>query len=601
MTYNRSVFSQSVLEKAKEIAKNCQGEHNSFCGARCPMHTDVTGYVNLIGEGKLADALLKIREKLFLPGTLGRICAHPCEKVCRRETEFHEPISIAALKRYAADRADKEELWDTSKKLASGKKAAVIGAGPAGAQAAIDLAKDGHEVTIYEKLNVVGGMMRVGIPEYRLPRTVIDFEYSYLHKLGIAFNMGVEVGKDISFSELAARYDAVVLANGAHKGSVPPVKGIDAISAGIANAVDFLREVSRNGKGVSVGQKVLVIGGGDVAMDCARTALRLGAKDVAIASLESPEELPASKHEQSGAREEGIAFHCGWGGEEVLNTGGRVSGIKLKKCLSVFDSEGKFSPSYGSEKLELECDMLIFATGQLVADVTAGAVKQGGGGRYVVDKQTLATDMPNVFAAGDCAGGTIVVEAMALGRKAAISASRFLAGQDLSAGRDFVMEYGFETKLDIPLPEGTQNIPRKHTRMLAPETRKLSFEECDLGFDEAAACEESGRCLKCECKKCMQECIMLNDFALYPGALFKRFLEDGNIQPLVAYSCNMCDQCTLVCPKEFKFAELFGAIRRDMVKAHGGQSPMPGHKAINMHQKLGFSKLFTIRSKGGKK
>ena len=595
------MYNQSVLEKAREIAENCQGGHSSFCSARCPMHTDVSGYVSLIGEGKVSDALLKIREKIFLPGTLGRICAHPCEKACRRETEYHEPISIAALKRYAADHADREELWDISKKPASGKKVAVIGAGPAGAQAAVDLAKDGHEVTIYEKLNVAGGMMRVGIPEYRLPRSIIDFEYSYLKKLGVTFNMGVEVGKDISFSDLTSRYDAVVLANGAHKGTEPPVKGREEVSSGITNAVDFLRDVSLNGRSAAVGQKVLVIGGGDVAMDCARTALRLGAKDVAIASLEKPEELPASKHEQSGAREEGIAFHCGWGGEEISNSGGRVSGIKMKQCLSVFDAEGRFSPSYGTEKLELECDTLIFATGQAVLDASGGAVKQGGGGRYAVDKQTLATGLDKVFVAGDCAGGTIAVEAMALGRKAAISVSRFLAGQDLTKDRDFVAEYAFETKLDIPLPKDVQNIPRKHTRTLAVETRKRTFDECDIGFDEALAAEESGRCLKCECKKCMQECIMLNDFALYPGALFKKFLEDGDIQPLVAYSCNMCDQCTLVCPKEFKFAELFGAIRKDMVKAHGGQSPMPGHKAINMHQKLGFSKLFTVRSKGGKK
>ena len=598
-------YNEVVLEKAKEIAQDCQGNYTSFCTARCPMHTDAKGYVNLVAEGKLTEALLKIREKVFLPGTLGRICAHPCEDVCRRETEYHQAVSIAAMKRYAADKADKEELWDISKKPASGKKVAVIGAGPAGAQAAVDLAKDGHEVAIYEKLKFAGGMMRVGIPEYRLPRNIIEFEYSFLKKLGVTFYMGVEVDKDISFADLTSRYDAVVVANGAHRGSVPPIKGAKTedgqSTPGITNAVDFLREVSLNSKSVTAGQEVLVIGGGDVAMDCARTAVRLGSGNVSIVSLEKEEELPASKHEQSGAREEGIVFHCGWGGEEILSSGGRVSGFKLKKCTAVFDSEGKFSPSYNNEKMELECDMLIFATGQQVIDATGGAVKQGGGGRYVVDKQTLATEIDKVFAAGDCAGGAIVVEAMALGRKAAISVNRFLTGQDLSKGRDFLMEYHFETELDIPLPEDVQDTPRLHTQMLAPEIRKRSFDECDLGLDDATAVKEGSRCLKCECKKCMTECIMLNDFTLYPGAMFKKFLEDGDIQPLIAYSCNMCDQCTLVCPKEFKFAELFGAIRKDMVKAHGGKSPMPGHKAINMHQKLGFSKFFTIRCKGGKK
>jgi len=542
---------------------------------------------------------LKIREKLFLPGTLGRICAHPCEKECRRGTEFGQPISIAALKRYAADKADSEDLWDVSKKPSSGKKIAVVGAGPAGAQAAVDLSREGHDVIVYDRLSVVGGMMRVGIPEYRMPRDIIDFEYKYLSKLGVEFRLGIEIGKHVSFDELVSANDAVVLANGAHKGFVPPVKGLE--TDGITNAVEFLRGASLGEPGAKVGNNVLVIGGGDVAMDCARTSLRLGAEKVTVASLESEAEMPASKHEQEGALAEGIVFRQGWGVEEVLSENGRVSGVILVQCTSVFNAEGRFAPVYGDERQTLECDTLIFAAGQMVIDVTGGALEQAGGGRYVVDKQTMATKIDKVFAAGDCAGGTIAVEAMALGRKAAISINRFLAGQDLSEGRDFASEYDYKTELDIPLPDDVSDVPRKHTRMLESAERVKSSVECDLGFDDATAMEESSRCLKCECKKCMTECIMLGDFTLYPGALFKKFLEDGDIEPIVAYSCNMCDQCTLVCPKEFKFSELFGAIRKEMVKANNGQSPMPGHKAINMHQKLGFSKLFTVRIKGGGK
>jgi len=592
-------YDQSILDKVREIAEDCQGGHTSFCSARCPMHTDVTGYLDLISENKLTDALKKIREKLFLPGTLGRICAHPCELECRRNTEFKQPVSIAALKRYAADKADSEELWDVSKKPASGKKVAVVGAGPAGAQAAIDLSREGHEVTIFERLSVVGGMMRVGIPEYRLPRNIIDFEYSYLSKLGVEFKMGVDIGRDMPFSELVDGYDAVVLANGAHKSFVPPIGGVQA--SGVTNAVEFLRGVSLGDPGVTVGKNVLVIGGGDVAMDCARSALRKGAGKVTVASLEKGDEMPASKHEQEGALEEGVTFLSGWGVDEAINADGRVSGMMLKVCKSVFDADGRFNPVYGDEKKKHDCDTLIFAAGQMVEDATGGALKQKGGGRYEVDANTLATGIDKVFVAGDCAGGTIVVEAMALGRKAAISANRFLTGQDLSEGRDFKEEYHFKSELDIPLEENIKDLPRKHTKMLPPAERVKSFIECDLGFDETDMLDESSRCLKCECKKCMTECIMLNDFALYPGALFKKFLEDGDIEPIVAYSCNMCDQCTLVCPKEFKFAELFGAIRKAKVMANNGQSPMPGHKAINMHQKLGFSKLFTVRLRGGSK
>ncbi|MCL2391242.1 MAG: FAD-dependent oxidoreductase [Oscillospiraceae bacterium] len=592
-------YEKSIMDKVREIAQDCQGGHMSFCNARCPMHTDATRYIEQIRENKLTDAVKTIREKLFLPGTLGRVCAHPCELECRRNTEYGQPISIAALKRYAADKADSEELWDITKKSSTGKKVAVIGAGPAGAQAAIDISREGHAVTIYEKLTVVGGMMRVGIPEYRLPRNLIDFEYSYLTKLGIEFKLGVEVGKDISFDELSNNYDAVVLANGAHKSFVPPVKGIEA--DGITNAVDFLRGVSLGENAFEVKGKVLVIGGGDVTMDCARTSVRLGAQSVTVASLECEVELPASGHEQHEARQEGVFINCGWGAEEILSEGGSVKAVVFKQCLSVFDAEGRFAPTYGEEKLTIQCDTLIFATGQMVVDAANGALDQGAGGRYIVDRNTLSTKIDNVFVAGDSAGGTIVVEAMALGRKAAISVNRLLSGVDLTKDRDFKSEYDFKSELDIPLPKDVKDTPRNYTKMLDPIERTKSFVECDLGFDESIARAESERCLKCECKECMKECIMFNDFTLYPGALFKKFLEDGDMEPIIAYSCNMCDQCTLVCPKEFKFAELFGAMRKDMVKANHGQSPMPGHKAINMHQKLGFSKLFTVRIRGGSK
>lgn len=593
-------LSQSVLEKATNISSGCQGQYDAYCSSRCPMHTDALEYVNLIGEGKTTDALLKIREKLFLPGTLGRVCAHPCESVCRRNTEFGEPISIAALKRYAADKADKEELWDTSKKPTTGKSVAVIGAGPAGAQAAIDLVKEGHDVTIYEKLEVVGGMMRVGIPAYRLPRDIIDFEYSYLDKLGVTFKMGVEVGRDVMFSELMENYDAVVVANGAHKGFVPSMEGAAGV-AGITNAVEFLKLTSLTPDKVEIGSKVIVIGGGDVAMDCARSSLRVGATDVTLVSLEEEDALPASHHEQVGSREEGIKFQCGWGGSEILSQDGKITGLKIKKVESIFDSEGKFNPSYLAEMLELECDMLIFAAGQIVTDVTDGLLEQKGGGRYVANDETLATAVDNVFVAGDNVGGTIVVEAMALGRKAALSVDRFLAGKDLSVDRNFELEYAVESKLELPLPADVENLPRKHTMMMDPKERIKSFDECDFGFDEKVAKAEGSRCLKCECKKCMVECIMLNDYGAYPGEIFGKAVISGEIDKLMTYSCNMCDQCTIVCPEEYKFAELFGMIRKDMVQANGGESPMPGHKAINMHQKLGFSNFFAIRSKGVKK
>ncbi len=592
-------FSEKVIKTAKKIAEECQGHNDAFCTTRCPMHTDAVGYINLIKEGKLEEAVLKMREKIFLPGSLGRICAHPCETECRRNKEYKEPISIAALKRYAADKSDKEELWDVSKKESSGKKVAIIGGGPAGAQGAIELAKEGHKVEIFEKLNVYGGMMRVGIPAYRLPREIIDFEYKYLENLGVEFKMGMEVGKDISFEEICEKYDGIIIANGAHKGSQISTKGDE--NKNITNAVDFLKLASLEEKSEMPCKKVVVIGGGDVAMDSARTSLRLGADEVNLVALESKESLPASHHEQLGAIAEGIIFNCSYGVKEILGENGLVTGVILQKVISIFDEEGRFDPVYSKEIKTLECDTIIFATGQIVEDITNGKLEQGRGGRYIVDKDTLSTSMEGVFVAGDSAGSNIVVEAMALGKKAGISLNRYLDKKDLKEGRDFETEVGYISKLEIPLPKDIANIPRNHTREVEVKERIKNFIECDLGFDDETAIKEASRCLKCECKKCMVECIMFNDFTSYPGELFEKFLEKEEMDPIICYSCNMCDQCTLVCPEEYKFAELFGAIRKDMVKENNGNSPMKGHKAINMHQQLGFSKLFTTRQKGGMK
>jgi len=591
-------YAEKVIKVSQEIATGCQGLESPFCSAECPMHTDAMGYVGLIREGRLDDAVRKIREKAFLPGTLGRICAHPCESVCRRESEFKQPLAIATLKRYAADKADREELWDLNLDPSTGKKVAVVGSGPAGAQAALDLRKKGHDVTVFEKLPVLGGMLRVGIPSYRLPPEVVSFEYSYLEKLGVKFELGVEVGTQITLSELLGRFDAVILAHGAHIGLMPPVNGSS--TAGITNAVDFLRAVSLTKSCPSLGKNIAVIGGGDVAMDCARSALRLGAESVHLISLERAGELPATMHEQECAIEEGVTFINGWCTEEIVSTNGRVDQVRLKNCTQVKDAEGKFAPAFGQDTKNLSCDTVIFATGQGVEDISKGQVARGPGGRYVVDKDTLATKIPGLFVAGDAAGSNIVVEAMALGRKAAISADRYLKGESLTDGRAFKLEWSYESKFDVPLPPEVEDLKRSHTQMIAPEDRRRTFAECDLGFDEETATKEASRCLECQCLKCMKECLMLNDFSRCPGDLFASFLDQGGIEPIVPYSCNMCNQCTLVCPEEYKFAEVFAGMRKDLVKAHNGKSPIKAHGAIDIHQKLSFSRMFTTKRKGRK-
>ncbi|MGL6315782.1 FAD-dependent oxidoreductase [Vibrio sp. WXL103] len=592
------IFSQKLYDTAQVIVDGCMGDADPACQTACPMHTDVKQYVRLAGEGKYQESLDVVRRRLFLPQTLGRICAHPCEVACRRNTEFGQPISVAGIKRFVAEQMDKAENWDLTIAAETGKKVAIVGAGPAGAQAAIELRRQGHSITVFEKLDVYGGMMRVGIPEYRLPRDVIDFEYSYLELLGIETRFGVEIGKDILFADLRAQFDAVILAHGAHVGSIIPLPGHEA--NGVFSAVEYLKEIAQTQAFPRAGKRVMVIGGGDVAMDCARSSWRIGADQVHQCSLELLDSLPASQVEIDESLEEGVSFNAGWGPVSIQSEDGRVTAITLKKVASIFDSEGNFAPQYTEETRTIEVDTVVFATGQIVADITGGALEQTRGGRYVVDKDTLATSVDGVYVAGDACGGNIVVEAMALGHKAALSVERQFAQRDLTEGRDFTLEYSYPSRLDVPLPKGTQDTPRLHGLLRDAEERKRDFNQVDFGFSEQDVQTEAGRCLQCTCKLCMSECVMMNDFGDCPKTLFKDFIDNKDMDPLLAYSCNACDQCTLVCPKAFPMKDIFMGSRADFVKANDGNSPIPGHKAINMHQMLGFSKFFTMAKRGAK-
>ncbi len=588
-------FNQALYDKAQQVVDGCMGYDAPACQAACPMHTDVKQYVKLAAQGKNNDAIKVIRDTLFLPQTLGRICAHPCEHSCRRNTEFKQPISVAGIKRFVAEQADKKESWNLSVGQDSGKHVVIVGAGPSGAQASIELRRQGHAVTILEKLAVYGGMMRVGIPEYRLPRNVIDFEFSYLNMLGVETRFGVEVGKDVIFAELREQYDAVILAHGAHVGSIVPIPGHDA--DGVFSAVDYLKEISLTHAFPKAGKRVMVIGGGDVAMDCARSSWRIGVDEVHQCSLETMDKLPASQVEIDESEEEGVQFNAGWGPKEILSERGKVAGIVLQKVKSIFDQQGNFAPSYEGATRTVSCDTVIFATGQVVADITDGQLEQVRVGRYKVDSKTLATDLPGVFVAGDACGGVIVVQAMALGHKAALSVERFLAGKDLSAGRNFEQEYSYSSRLDIPLPKNTKDVSRLHGQLRDPNERKRDFEQVDLGYSAEQIKQESYRCLQCECKLCMKECIMMNDFGDCPKQMFSDFINTKSMDPLLAYSCNACDQCTIACPKSYPMKEIFLGARKDFVKANNGNSPIEGHKAINMHQKLGFSRVFTMARK----
>ena len=575
------MLKQSVIDNMKEIAEHCMGEETAACVATCPMHTNVKEYVRLIREGKGEEAIKVIRDQLFLPGTLGRICAHPCEGKCKWN-EGKSPMAIASLKRYAADHFDREEDWNLSCKDENGKKVAVIGAGPSGLQAALELRKEGCQVTVFEKMPVRGGMLRIGIPAYRLPRTILEREISYLDRLGVKFELNCEIGKNKPFSEILENFDSVIVAVGKQQGRVD--RSLDHWDAkGIFSAAGFLKEAAMTQDVKESGKVVLVVGGGDVAMDCARTARRLNAaeKVYSVCLEDSYDTMASSNHEIKGALAEGVKFNHAQAIQRIhTDENGRVSGVTLKKCLSMFDENGRFAPTYDEEDTrELKVDTIVFAIGQGVEAEFAGEVlEQRPNSTFACDKDTLqSTKNEKIFVAGDASGESVIaIQALATGRRAAQSVIRFLRGEDLRSGRELKDTWTYETKLQMPVDWDAITGQREDMQALDPKKRIRSFDEVALGYTKEEAEREASRCRQCECKLCMKECIMLNDYTECPKSLFKKYLEEGyeNLDHMIAYSCNECSQCTLKCPKEFNMKGIFTALKEDYAEKNNGLVPL---------------------------
>ena len=575
------MLKQSVIDNMKEIAEHCMGEETAACVATCPMHTNVKEYVRLIREGKGEEAIKVIRDQLFLPGTLGRICAHPCEGKCKWN-EGKSPMAIASLKRYAADHFDREEDWNLSCKDENGKKVAVIGAGPSGLQAALELRKEGCQVTVFEKMPVRGGMLRIGIPAYRLPRTILEREISYLDRLGVKFELNCEIGKNKPFSEILENFDSVIVAVGKQQGRVD--RSLDHWDAkGIFSAAGFLKEAAMTQDVKESGKVVLVVGGGDVAMDCARTARRLNAaeKVYSVCLEDSYDTMASSNHEIKGALAEGVKFNHAQAIQRIhTDENGRVSGVTLKKCLSMFDENGRFAPTYDEEDTrELKVDTIVFAIGQGVEAEFAGEVlEQRPNSTFACDKDTLqSTKNEKIFVAGDASGESVIaIQALATGRRAAQSVIRFLRGEDLRSGRELKDTWTYETKLQMPVDWDAITGQREDMQELDPKKRIRSFDEVALGYTKEEAEREASRCRQCECKLCMKECIMLNDYTECPKSLFKKYLEEGyeNLDHMIAYSCNECSQCTLKCSKEFNMKGIFTALKEDYAEKNNGLVPL---------------------------
>ncbi|SHK98847.1 FAD-dependent oxidoreductase [Desulforamulus aeronauticus] len=484
------------------------------CKATCPAGINVQGYVQLIKSGKFVDAWKMIYEEMPFPAICGRICAHPCQTACNR-AKVDEPIQIATLKRLAADTAyqmDINELPLPQKEAERDEKMAVIGSGPAGLAAAHFLALKGYKVTIFEALPVTGGMMRIGIPEYRLPKKWVDFEIDLIKRLGVEIKVNTALGKDITLDGLLKDgYKAIFLGVGCQKGTSMRTPGED--MQGVITAVDMLRRIGL-GEKVEVGKKVLVVGGGNVAMDAARSARRAGA-EVHVLYRRTRGEMPAAPEEVEEAIEEGIEFHFRTLIKEIKGQKGKMTGCSSIEVLRMEkDDKGKWVPVYGDEITEwTNVDTIISAIGQ-TADLSFAGDKplaNEWGNRIVADPDTLATNVPGIFTGGDVfTGPALLIDAVGAGKRAAESMHRYINGEDMKAGREFKVP---EEKISpIPRKAASYTKQPKVKQAHAPaERRATNTEEVCLGFTPEQAQEEAARCLNCaicsECMQCVDACL----------------------------------------------------------------------------------------------
>jgi len=480
------------------------------CRLACPAGLNVQGYVQMVGQGKYEEALKIIMEDLPLPGVLGRICPHNCEDACRR-SEVDSPVAIRNLKRLASDQVDPRDI-DIKCLPPRQERVAIIGSGPAGLSAAYHLARKGVLSTIFESLPVAGGMLRVGIPEYRLPREILDQEIEVITGLGVEIKTNTALGREISVDDLLNNgFSVVYLAMGAHKGIELGIPGEKA--AGVRQGVDFLRELNLEGK-VSVGKKVAVIGGGNVAMDVSRSAIRMGAEEVNIIYRRSREEMPSWEEEIQAAEQEGVKMIYLSAPQEILTHEGKVTGLRcIRMELGEADSSGRRRPIPvpGSE-YDIDIDQVIPAIGQ-VPDLSAVAEMDdlvlSRWGTVEVDPITYSTGKEGLFVGGDLhTGPWVAIGAIAAGKEAAESIIRYLDGRDMAEGREPVSK---EEPYYRPVPDNVAKGKRPKMRELPLRERAGNFDEVELGYSEEEGKAEASRCLNCgyccECFQCVDACV----------------------------------------------------------------------------------------------
>ncbi|QNO14278.1 FAD-dependent oxidoreductase [Alkalicella caledoniensis] len=471
----------------------------SPCKTECPAHISVQGYIKLASQGRYKEALELIKHENPFPAVCGRICPRKCESACTRG-DIDESVAIDEIKKFIAEQdLNMDTRYVPRQRHEYGKKIAIIGAGPSGLSCAFYLGIDGYKVTVFEKEEVLGGMLTLGIPSYRLEKDVINAEIDILRELGVEFKTGVEVGKDVTLSDLRNQgYEAFYLAIGAQAGRKLGLEGEEA--EGVATGVDFLRDVNL-GKDIKLEGKTVVIGGGNVAIDVARTATRVGASDVEMFCLESREQMPALEEEIEEALAEDIVISNTWGPKRIVIENGKVSGVEFRKCLSVIDENGKFSPVYDEdETIIVKANNVLISVGQAMdwGNLLDGTqIELNPNDTVKVDSFTLQTREADVFAGGDAVTGPkFAIDAIALGKEAAISIHRYVhPGQSLVIGRDRREYHAFD-KENLVL-EGYDHVQREKTGHIDGSKSKATFKDLRPTFTEDQIKKETERCLGC--------------------------------------------------------------------------------------------------------
>ncbi len=511
--FNRNLGKRKAVQKYYSQAipnmPNILKLGHAPCKVKCPANINVQGYVQLIKKKEYVKAVKLMRERNPFAAICGRVCPAPCESACTR-SKVDSAIAIRQLKRFASDeemrlvRSGELALPEEKVPQPGAKKVAIIGAGPSGLTAAGYLADKGFAVTIYETRDIAGGMLYWGIPQYRLPKEILDYEIELIRRKGVKIILNCAVGKDISFDELYNNNDAVYISAGAHVSRKLGIKGED--KEGVLHGVEFLRQVGNPQEKPVFKGKVTVIGGGNVAVDVARTALRLGAKKVELISLEQRNEMPAYTEEIEATLAEGITISNGWGPKKIMGNGS-VRGIELKRCLSVFDENKKFSPVYDEHKLtKVKTDHLIVAIGQKLDDqLTEHIGIDMERGYFKANPVTLETSLKGVFAGGDNASGPAsVIEAVAAGNRAAESIGHYLNKEDMHSVR---FENTLKPVSEELLPDltGVAWKSRALAGELEPGKRLDNFNEIESAFSADDASAEAERCLNCaQCSECME-------------------------------------------------------------------------------------------------